>query len=302
MSRTPVVLSTRRPRVVNGSGLHPIIEGQLHGIDPLHPKKKGTMRIASQVVNVGAAAALLGCLVCGAARADGLGDLKAALSRLQGQAPVHAALEVSAHRQKGRALVPSAKDPAGSVSIGLEEGERGLQVQLSPDVLARLATEKRNKERDPKATTPIREALKEVNAPQLRQLLGAAVALSNAIEQATFKAEKAVVFNDKPARVLSFETPMELRQESERKYIKTFQGSLEIWIAADGTPLASLAKQTSNGRAFVFVSFELSSHDALKYAVVGERLVTLHKEHRYTSSGMGKEGDSEFVITDLKLL
>jgi hypothetical protein len=79
--------------------------------------------------------------------------------------------------------------------------------------------------------------------------------------------------------------------------VKKFEGSLDIWIAADGTPLASRAIQNISGRAFVVVSFEQRNESESVYNQVGDRLLTVRKETKNSSSGMGEKGESKVVKT-----
>ena len=104
----------------------------------------------------------------------------------------------------------------------------------------------------------------------------------------SFKAEKADTWNGKPARLLTFTVPMTKLPEQQRKYVKEFDATVSIWIAADGTPLASATHTTVKGRAFVVVSFEAVDDDSHTYGVVGDRLLTLRSEKHNTSSGAGE--------------
>ena len=90
---------------------------------------------------------------------------------------------------------------------------------------------------------------------------------------------------------------VEKLSEKERKYMKKLDGSFDVWIAEDGTPLASRSSQTVSGRAFVVVSFEMKNDEDLVYGVVGDRLVALRKESRTSGSGMGEKGEGKVIKT-----
>ena len=80
--------------------------------------------------------------------------------------------------------------------------------------------------------------------------------------------------------------------------MKEYESSFEIWIAADGTPLASSARlKKGTGRAFIVVSFQMSQDEDCTYAVAGHRLLTLRREMHNVSGGMGEHGDLRVVKT-----
>lgn len=234
-------------------------------------------------------------LAGGAAQADGLGDLKAALSRLQGQAPVKATLEAKTWSRQGEGK--EAEEESGHASVMLEDGARGLQVLYSKDMVARLESEERAKEKDPKSKTPTLAASKEFSTAELRHMISAAGSLSRAMDKAVFRSEKTDSYNGKPARLLNFEMSLDKMSEKDRKYIKKFEGNLDIWIAADGTPLAARRHQNVGWRAFMVVSGENTNDDEYVYGLVGDRLVVTRKEVRNSGSGAGEKGESKIVKT-----
>ncbi|MFZ6758041.1 hypothetical protein ACO0K9_12600 [Undibacterium sp. Ji50W] len=234
-------------------------------------------------------AAWLLSAVATAARADGLTDLKAALARLPGQSPVKALIEAKTWSRQGEGK--ELEEQNGQVSIVLEDSPRGLQLLFGKDLLARLEVEERAHEKDPKAKTPSLAAIREVNASELRPMISAAGNLTRAMEKAVFKTEKAETYNGKPARLLSFEIPVDKLTEKERKYVKKFEGSLDIWIAADGTPVASRMHQAISGRAFVVISFETKNEEDLVYGLSGDRLIVVKKETHTSGSGAGEKGE-----------
>jgi hypothetical protein len=234
-------------------------------------------------------------LACGAAQADGLSDLKSALARLQAQTPVRATLEVRTIERHGEGA--DAREKQGQASVQVEDGARGLQVTWARDTVARLDAESRALGRDPKAKTPTTWALSQLDSTEVAPLVSAVTTLSRAIEDATFKGERVDAWDGKAARLLSFAIPVTRVPEDQRKYIKEFDGLLEIWIGADGTPLASATRADIKGRAFVVVSFDAKDETRTTYGVVGDRLVTLRTEHHATSSGAGERGDRRIVKT-----
>jgi hypothetical protein len=255
------------------------------------------MRKNSTIQWVGAKAlAAVLCMAWSAgAQADGLADLKSALSRLQGQTPFRALVEAKTWRLQGDEK--SKEETHGVAQVMLEDGTRGLSLQYSKDMLGKIETEERNKERDPKAKTPTLSALSEVNSSTLLPMLSAASSMLRSIEKAVFKHEKTDAYNGRTARVLRFELPVERLPEKDRKYIKSYEGMMDIWIAEDGTPLASSSSVRVGARAFMVVSFDSKNEDDTVFGVVGDRLVALKKESRNSASGMGEKGEGKTVKT-----
>ena len=234
-------------------------------------------------------------LFCSAAQADGLSELKTSLASLTGHGPLKAAVEVKTNSRRGEGK--SLEENSGQANLAIENNARGLQVTYSKDMLALMENEERAKEKDPKKKTPTMNAISSMNTSALRQLASASGQLSRTIENATFKGEKADTLNGKPARLLSFEMSIDKLDPKEREAVKKYEGSLDVWIAADGTPLASKSRQHKSIRAMMVISIEESIDVDLVYGVQGDRLVTLRKENRTSGAGMGEKGDTKTVTT-----
>ena len=228
---------------------------------------------------------LLGNIV-GVARADGLSDLHAALARLQGQTPLKASVQGKDWRRTGEGK--DAKETQGQASIGLDDGPRGLQPLYSHELLARIDAESRAAIKDKAAKKPLSQAMGQLGFDDLRVLASAAPALQRAIEDAQFKGEAADSWAGKPARKLTFEGSVDSLSEGDRKYVREFKLQLSIWVAADGTPLASQRHFDLSGRAFVVVSFEQHSDQQRSYAVVGDRLVATNDDEKGSAKGAGE--------------
>ncbi len=232
--------------------------------------------------------ALLGGLLS-QARADGLADLRGALARLPGQTPLKATVQAHDWRRTGEGK--DARETQGQVAIGLEDGPRGLQPIYGHDLLARVDAESRAAVKDKAATRPLSQTMARLGFDELRAMSSAAPALQREIEDAQFKGEAADTWAGKPARKLTFEGSVDSLPESDRKYVREFRLQLEVWIAADGTPLASQRHFDLTGRAFVVVSFEQHSDQRRSYAVAGDRLVATSDEEKGSAKGAGEAQD-----------
>ena len=240
-------------------------------------------------------AILTALLAAPLAHADGLADLKAALARLQAQTPLKATLDVKTTEHRGEGA--DAVEKLGQASISVEDGARGLQVLYARDTLARMDAEQRQVARDPKARTPTVWAIGKLDSSEIVPMTSAASTLARNLEEAQFKAEKADTWNGKAARLLTFTIPIDKLPPEQRKYVKQFDGTLSVWIAADGTPLASETHVTVKGRAFIVVSFDAVDDWSTTYAVLGDRLVALRAENHSTSNGAGERGEQRVVKT-----
>jgi hypothetical protein len=255
-----------------------------------------------QQFNVSKAALLAGAGVLSvfmhAAQANGVTDLKASLASLQGQGNLKAVVDVKSveHKLESKIVVES----TGQATVAIETNAHGLHVVYGKETLALLENEERAKEKDPKRNTPTLKAINGLGTSTLRQLASASGHLSRAIENATFKSEKADTYNGKPARLLSFEMTIDRLDPGERKAVKSYEGTLDVWIGADGTPLASKSHEHKSIRVMMVISFEENSDTDQVYGVLGDRLVVLRKELRKSGEGMGEKGDSR-TTTSLQI-
>ena len=235
-----------------------------------------------------ACAVLLAC-ACSSAHADGLADLRASLARLQGTTPLKASVDAHDWRRTGDGK--DAQEHQGSVTIVLEDGPRGLQPLYGRDLLARSDAELRTAVKDKKAGKPIEQTLGQLGIAELRLLASAAPALSREIDEAVFKNEAPDTLDGKAVRRLVFETGIDSVSDSNRKYVREFKSVLTVWIAADGTPVASNRHLDVSGRAFVVITFEQHDDQSRSFAVVGDRLVAVRDDEKGSAKGAGEGQD-----------
>jgi hypothetical protein len=239
------------------------------------------------------ACALLLAGASGAARADGLADLKSALVRVNGQAPVKATIDMRTWHRPGDAPDPD----QGQVALTVEDNQDGLQLSYARDTLARIDADQRARARNPDAKTPTLTAVRSFDTADVVPMVSSATWLARLLDRAVFKAERSDTYAGKPARLLTFEIPIASLSKRERKYAKRMESLLEIWTSADGTPLASRATQTVFGRAFVVVSFEARSDEENVFSLVQGRLITVRKMTRTSASGAGEQDERKIVKT-----
>lgn len=225
------------------------------------------------------------CSLALSAQADSLPVLKAALQRLQGESPLKGQVVVKSenHNNEGK---DDAEIEIGQVGLPFEDGPLGLRLQFPQSVLDKALAEDQGRDGNPKASAPTARGLEELGYRQVRDMTRAGESLARQIQRSTFKGERSEAWQGKPAKVLSFDVP----QRRPNKYVKSFSQVLDVWVAVDGTPLASRVKQTLSGRAMMVVSFESHATEEAHYAVVADRLVALKRSFSGSGSGMGEKG------------
>jgi hypothetical protein len=224
----------------------------------------------------------------GAAHAsDGAQSLREALARFKNQSPVKAQLQVRGETKGEDETGPS------SAQLQVEDGPQGLRLSYPQAVLAQAQQEELAKDRDPKAQTPTVAGLRQLDLADARDMLRAADGLQRRLARASFKGEKAEVWQGQPARKLTFE----LENLRPHKYVKDYSGQLDVWVNEQGQPLASRAVQKVSGRAYVVISFDMSNEDETVYQVSGDRLVATRRVTKGQGSGAGEKGSSNKTLT-----
>ena len=225
-------------------------------------------------------------------RADALDELREALGKLRGAMPLRATvtarINATVREDSDKARVES-----GSASLVMEDGPQGLRLVYSPDVLARSSAERAAQRRDGKAPTPTSTAMARLDVGELAGMAQAAPELLRWLEVARLRSERRDTWNGAPARVLS----LDLAIDRESKHVRSASSTVDVWIDAQGRPLASKAVSSVSGRVMMVITFEARSTDDRVYAVVGDRLVVTRWESSSSGSGMGQSGDSKAVVT-----
>jgi len=219
------------------------------------------------------------------AQADTLSQLKNALQRLQAETPLRGQVTLKSESRNNEGQDDAEVQP-GLAQLNFEDGPQGLRLAYPQELLNKALGEDHAKDKDPKASTPTVNGLRELGYKEVRELARPAELLSRQLARATLKGEQAEAWQGKPAQRLSFE----LQQRRPDKYVKKYEGQLDVWVAADGTPLAARSTQKVSGRAMMVISFEMNSQDEWHFAVSGERLVVTRKLTTGSGSGAGEKG------------
>lgn len=244
------------------------------------------------------AAIVAGFLISAAASAGGIDDLRSALARLPGDAPVAAVLAIETWNRVG--ADETAEERSGNIEVAVSDAGDGLQLQFGPDVLARTDAEQRAVDAGkdaPPAATPTLNAMRALDAVDVHAQLSAAPTLLRQITEAEFKGEQSDTWSGQPARRLTFAFGKDGLRARERRFISKFSRTLEVWIGNDGAPLASTLRQHGSGSAFLVVSFENELVEDVVYQTAGDRLLVVRKETRNSGSGAGEKNESRVTRT-----
>jgi hypothetical protein len=227
--------------------------------------------------------ALLVILAAATLRGDALGDLKAALQRLPGNDGVKGMVELRITRQTLEDKKPVLT--RGHASCQVEDGPKGLKLSFTKEDLQHAATEGRAQMANPDKLSPHRLGLREADALDVEELLNHADALARYLDKATLVEERREAWNGRPTRVVVLRVDPPLPQ-SQRRYLKKVDVNARIWIGEDGAPVALSYQATYSGSRF-FISFKGSIAEERRFAVVGDRLVVLHRSVEESASGFG---------------
>jgi hypothetical protein len=239
-----------------------------------------------------AATLLAGLALAMPAHADGLDDLKAALGKLQGTAP----LRVTVTAQVTSTTRDDDEKPVtrnGTATVTAEDGPQGLRIAYARDVMVKAMAAPSSARPDDGVQAATRNALNELDYSDVHGMVHAAEMLLARLDKAKLKAEKADAWNGVPARLVS----LELEPPRNQRFVDKQTSTIDIWIDATGRPLASRSQTTAKGSAFIVVSFETKSREDRVYAVVGDRLLVTRRDASTSGSGAGQRGDSKATVT-----
>ncbi len=228
------------------------------------------------------------------AEADTLSDLRGLLAR-QSQGPVKALVEVKSLSRNGEGK--ELEEQSGEAAVQIEDGPQGLRVTYPRELLQKVETEEQARARDPKSKTVTLSGMGKLDTANLRELLNPAAKLARLLNRAKLKGEKAEAWQGKPATLLSFELEKEKLTGKAADFIKNYSGTLELWVGAQGVPLAAKVREAVSGRAFIVFSFEQQGEEEHQFGFVADRLVMFRSESR--NQGSGTIGKNESRVTHL---
>src|SRR5690349_5837359 len=112
---------------------------------------------------------LLVLLLAAPLAADPIGDVRSALNRFAARETVHATYELQQSvKNEGKFGNDSF---AGKIAVDLDANANGYQIIVGRPLLEQIAREQEARDRNPKLTTPIASALREINAVEASDAL-----------------------------------------------------------------------------------------------------------------------------------
>ena len=216
---------------------------------------------------------LLGAIAI-ASRADGLSDLKAALTHTHGQETVKATLEHHFWSQSTEGK--KTETTQGKASAQVEDGPGGLRLSWGRPVIQQAHQESRAHSLDPEKQTPTWSAIGEVSTKEICDWANGGEALLRKLDevQAQLQEEKPETYQGKPARLLVIKATPRFRAE-DKKDVKSHQTTLRIWVGADGLPLACAAQTQIKASKF-FITVTASKSEEIRFAHLRDRLVATY--------------------------
>lgn len=236
--------------------------------------------------------------------ADGLTDLNNALDKLNGKSTIVGTLETAYQQERGRKK--KIKKTNGYASVKLIDDINGLQVVYSSETLANIAREENEKENNEEANTPTLNAIDDIDAGELSNMLSAAAHLRRSLNKAQFSREEVIDYQGKEMRELHFDLPLEaiITDKEVRSYVDDFKGDYSVVIDEAGVPVQS--KLSFDGKGSIYIFFKLSINQSMTYfyQVVDDRLVNYRKQFERKQKSTWDQRDSsgytEIQISDDK--
>jgi hypothetical protein len=214
---------------------------------------------------------LAACLI-GAApprSADGPSDLRHRLEEFRSPEAVALTVQLDLHLERtlGRR---TAKGDA-TLLVEADEDSTGLRVHWDASSLHDVEAELQARDRDPDRLAPMREAMTELEAARLAHLLDQTRTVTDLTKGALTK-ESLETYEGREVRRLEYRFQPRLSW-TDAYYLGHSDGRLTVWVAADGTPLASESLASYEGKTSrVFGRYRGTTKVTTRYVAEGNRL------------------------------
>lgn len=231
--------------------------------------------------------------------ADGISDLKSALTKLNAQSPLSAVVESSYTEKRGKKKKDQ-KIKNGLIQVNISDNYQGLKLIYSNEVLTKLEQESNLKEQDEDAETPTLNAVGGVGVSEMRNMLSAAPNLLRSLKKAQFVSEEIVLHDDKELRQLNFDLPLNaiIDNKEVHEYVDDFEASYYIKIDDSGIPVESKLSFSGSGSAYIFFTMDIEQSDTSTFNLVDDRLVNVKKtfQHKRRSTWGNTESSGYKIL------
>ena len=227
------------------------------------------------------------------ARADSLGDLKAAVATLRGTAPIRATVEM--HQTE----VDRGKKPpetvTGAAAVDANVDAEGLHVAYAPALLARVAKEQAERQANNEAHTPTTRAMAELSPLTIAERLDFGRRLLGILAKAEVTSEKRVVYDGKPARLLAMKVKTPTPKTSVG-HVEILEDTLNVWMGDDNLPLAAQRIERYSG-GIMFLKMQIAQSTRWNFVRRDDRLVAVRGEEKSSQNGFGQNNEETNVAT-----
>ncbi|MES3023314.1 MAG: hypothetical protein V4857_17255 [Pseudomonadota bacterium] len=237
-------------------------------------------------------AVLIALLFANSAHATGFDDLKAALAPLQGQSTLRGTYEL---KEKKTDNDKKTGPETASAAVYIEDSPDGLQMRWDRALLKRATEESKGGVSITKVM-PLGSLIRSVTATRMAQTVNYAQAFLQTLSMAQLKSERVEAWQGKPARLIEL-VINEPAAEDAKVSVKENVRIAQVWIGADGAPLAASMTRKFKAKVLVFMTIESSNKEDFVFSVVGNRLVVLKREDVGATKGPGSDMNFHNVST-----
>lgn len=225
--------------------------------------------------------------------ADPLADVRAALGRFPARNSVSATYELQrAQKNEGKFGNDNSN---GKVTVDLEANASGYHIVVGRALLEQIESEQQASDRDPKLETPLRNALRDIDAVETADALDFAPSVLRLIDGAKVVNDTAGTWAGKPARVVILRAADRLDDDDKGK-VKIAENKVTLWLDSENVPLA-VEHMFAAKFSVLFLKGETRQKKSWHLSRAGDRLVRARYESTQTSSGMGQKGHETVVAT-----
>jgi hypothetical protein len=225
--------------------------------------------------------------------ADPLGDVRTAVERFQAAEPVRATYELQrAEKNEGKFGNGNSN---GKVAVELEGSAAGYHIVVGRPLLEQIEKEQQARDRNPKLETPLKNALRDIDAVETADALDFAPSILRLIDGARVLSDASGTWAGKPARVLILRAADRVDPDDAGK-VKVAENKVTLWLDGESVPLA-IEHMFAAKFSFLFLKGEMREKKSWHLARAGGRLVRARYELTRTSSGMGQKGHETVVAT-----
>jgi hypothetical protein len=216
--------------------------------------------------------------------ADGLGDLRAALGRLQGPDTAKVSFEYQFRRELQEGKGPSVTQ--GAVTAQVEDGPQGLRITWDRATLLQAEGELQGAFQDPLKPAPISQILRSLTSLDIDEHLHGAQTLLRDLTGAHLKETRPDAWQGKPAQLLVLDLEAVINPNI-RPAVKEVKAQGLLWVGSDGSPLAFRSDVAYKGSRFL-IAFHGIRKEELHYQRRGNRLLVTWAQSEERTSGFGE--------------